>query len=136
MRYSLDANAYKPIRAHAEDAGIDLCAMEDGIIWTHCGRIIHTGVHLEIPIGHAGLLVSKSGLNVKHGITTTGLIDSGYTGEIVVKAYNHSENDYTFHAGDKITQLVLIPVALMTWEQVDAIDGGSRGDHGFGSTGR
>ena len=82
------------------------------------------------------LIVSKSGLNVKYGITSTGLIDEGYTGAIRVRLYNKSPEDYQIHIGDKISQLVVIPVLYEPVEIVDAIEGGERGDNGFGSTGR
>ncbi|MEE8666870.1 MAG: dUTP diphosphatase [Bifidobacterium mongoliense] len=136
MKYSLDKDAEEPERAHPDDAGIDLCANEWLDISPHSGEVIHTGVHLEIPAGYAGLLVSKSGLNVKHDITTTGLIDSGYTGEIIVKAYNHGDKTYQVNSGDKITQLVLIPVATPTLVRCKTIAGGPRGNNGFGSTGK
>lgn len=136
MKIMLDKGAYMPERAHGTDAGIDLKTPVDDIIIPHKSTVIHTGVHVELPHGYAGLLVSKSGLNTKHGITSTGLIDEGYTGEIVVKLYNNSDNLFTVHEGDKITQLVLFPVSYEPLDVVDSIDGGERGDGGFGSTGR
>ena len=96
-----------------------------------------TGVHVALPAGTAGFLKSKSGLNVKHGITSEGVIDTGYTGSIVAKLYNHSSEDYTIRSGDKITQLVVLPVIiperLVTVERLDETE---RGDGGFGSSGR
>lgn len=136
MKIMLSQFAYKPERAHDTDAGIDLKSSCDMEILPHKSAIINTGVRVELPHGYAGLLVSKSGLNCKHGITSTGLIDEGYTGEIIVKLYNHSDEPYRVHEGDKITQLVLIPVSYEPLEVVDSIDGGERGDGGFGSTGR
>ena len=93
-------------------------------------------MHVELPPGTAGLLVSKSGLNVKHDITSTGLIDEGYAGEIVVKLHNHGFDDYVVRAGDKISQLVVVPVIYEGVEIVDEIEGGERNADGFGSTGR
>lgn len=136
MKITLDKGAHMPERAHDTDAGIDLKSPVAGIIFPHKSKIIYTGVHVELPHGYAGLLVSKSGLNCKHGITSTGLIDEGYTGEIVVKLYNNSDTLFTVHEGDKITQLVLFPVSYEPLEVVDSIDGGERGDSGFGSTGK
>ena len=97
----------------------------------------HTGVHVELPPGTCGLLVSKSGLNVRHDITSTGLIDENYTGEIVVKLFNHGFEDYQVHAGDKVSQMVVIPI----WhdpviEIVDELPETERGSNGFGSSGR
>lgn len=93
-------------------------------------------MHVELPHGYAGLLVSKSGLNIKKDITTTGLIDEGFTGEIKVRVQNHSDHDYHIEAGDKVTQLVVFPVLYLHAKIVDEINGGNRGENGFGSTGR
>jgi dUTP pyrophosphatase len=136
MKIKLDPGAIQPTRAHDTDAGLDLYALEDRIIEAKGDATFKTGVHVQLPHGCAGLLVSKSGLNVKHGITGTGLIDEGYSGEITVKLYNHGGFDYTIRKGDKISQLVILPVLYEPVEIVDEIDGGERGDAGFGSTGR
>ena len=136
MKIKLDPGAIQPTRAHDTDAGLDLYALEDRIIEAKGDATFKTGVHVEIPRGCAGLIVSKSGLNVKHGITSTGLIDEGYSGEIVVKLYNHGGHDYTIKKGDKISQLVIIPVRYEAVEIVDEIYGGERGEAGFGSTGK
>lgn len=137
MRVKLDEGAYKPERAHATDAGLDIRARNSAVVPAHRSKVFWTGVHVQLPPGTAGLLVSKSGLNTRHDITSTGLVDEGYSGEIVVKLYNHGDTDYTVSKGDKISQLVVIPV----WEDplievVDEIDAGERGDAGFGSTGK
>lgn len=89
-----------------------------------------------MPQGRCGLLVAKSGLNVNFDILSTGLIDEGYTGSIKVKLYNHSREPYNFKRGDKISQLVVIPVDYVECEEVDELDGTERGDNGFGSSGR
>lgn len=136
MKIKLDKGAHMPERAHDTDAGIDIKAIGEHIISPHNSQVIKTGVHVQLPHGYAGLLVSKSGLNVNENITSTGLIDEGYTGELIVKLYNHGRYTYTVHDGDKVTQLVIIPVAYEPLELVDSIDGGERGDGGFGSTGR
>lgn len=136
MKIKLDPGAIQPTRAHDTDAGLDLYALEDRIIEAKGDATFKTGVHVQLPHGCVGLLVSKSGLNVKHGITSTGLIDEGYSGEITVKLYNHGGRDYTIRKGDKISQLVILPVLYEPVEIVDEIDGGERGDAGFGSTGR
>lgn len=136
MKIKLEPGAIRPTRAHDTDAGLDLYAMEDRIVEAKGDAIFHTGVHVQIPHGYAGLLVSKSGLNVKHGIISTGLIDEGYSGEIVVKLYNHGGWDYKIKAGEKISQLVILPVRYEPVEIVDEIGSGERGNAGFGSTGR
>ncbi len=84
-----------------------------------------------------GLLVAKSGLNIKNSILTTGLIDEGYTGEIIVNVYNHSNDSVMIMAGDKITQLVILPCYYEQIEVVDSLEENTeRGNNGFGSTGR
>ena len=137
MKVKLDAGAYLPERAHATDAGADLRAREDCIIKAGESAVFDTGVHVEIPPGFVGMLKSKSGLNVKYGIISDGVIDAGYTGSIKVKLYNLSKDDYVVYAGDKITQLVIMPIGYnIHFELVDEISGGERGNNGFGSSGK
>lgn len=136
MKIMLEESAYKPSRGHDTDAGMDLRTPVAVTVPAHGSVVIDTKTHVELPHGCAGLLVSKSGLNVKHGITSTGLIDEGFTGSILVRLYNHSDEAYTFEPGDKVTQLVVIPARYEPLEIVDSINGGERGDGGFGSTGR
>ena len=136
MKIMLEESAYKPSRAHATDAGLDLRTPVAVTVPAHGSVVVDTKTHVELPQGCAGLIVSKSGLNVKHGLVTTGLIDEGYAGSILVRIYNHSDEDYSFEPGDKVTQLVVIPARYEPLEIVDSIDGGERGDGGFGSTGK
>ena len=136
MKIKLDNGAYMPTRAHATDAGLDLYARDTKVIPAHGSAIFDTGVHVELPTHTAGLLVSKSGLNTQHDLTSTGLIDVGYTGSIKVKLYNHGDADYTVHAGDKISQLVVISILTPHIVEVDVLAETDRGDHGFGSSGR
>lgn len=136
MKIKLDAGAYMPERAHETDAGLDLRAMHDAVVPAHGSAVFDTGVHIELPPGTAGELKSKSGLNVRHNIISDGTIDEGYTGSITVKLYNLGDHDYTVRAGDKISQLVIIRVERPELELAEHIDGGERGDNGFGSTGR
>lgn len=135
IRVALDPGAIAPTRAHKEDAGLDLYTPVDFALYPGNSEIVDTGVHVEIPEGYVGFLKSKSGLNVNRGIVSEGVIDAGYTGSIVVKLYCH-ESFTRFHRGDKITQLVLLPVETPEIEIVDSISGGERGENGFGSTGR
>lgn len=136
MEIMLDDGAYMPTRGHKTDAGLDLRTPKAVTVPAYGSTTIDTGVHVALPHGCAGLLVSKSGLNVKHSITSTGLIDEEYTGSIVVKLYNHGSEDYAFEAGDKVTQLVVLPVVREPLGQVTAFKRTARGDNGFGSTGR
>lgn len=89
----------------------------------------------SFPPHHAGLFVSKSGLMMNHDITSTGLVDEGYDGEVLVKLFNHGDEDFTVRRGDKIGQLVIMPVVYEPVEIVNSIKGGERGSNGFGSTG-
>lgn len=136
MRIKLDEGAQMPTRAHSTDAGLDLYAREDQLIPARGWVKFDTGVHIELPVGTVGMLKSKSGLNVKHGIVSEGVIDVGYTGSIVVKLYNHSDVDYQVKAGDKISQLVILPILTLFLDLVDTLDDTDRGDNGFGSSGR
>lgn len=136
MKIMFDEGAKTPTRAHETDAGYDLYAREDKTIPAGESACFDTGVHIEIPLGYVGFLKSKSGLNVKHGITSEGVIDSGYTGAIVAKLYNRSATDYKVEMGDKITQLVILPILTPELELVDSMGETDRGDDGFGSSGR
>ena len=93
-------------------------------------------MHVQLPSGTCGLLVSKSGLNVRHDVTSTGLIDEGFTGEILVRLHNHGDEDYHLSAGDKVSQMLVLPYAETQFVEVDHLDESERGDAGYGSTGR
>ena len=136
MKIMLDPGAKMPTRAHSTDAGLDLYAMDTQVVPAKDSAIFDTGVHMELPDGTVGFLKSKSGLNVNYGITSEGVIDVGYTGSIKVKLYNQSGRDYTVKAGDKISQLVILPILTPYLELVDKLEDTERGDGGFGSTGR
>ena len=137
METILDIGARIPSRAHEHDAGYDLYSREEMVVPANGSAIFDTGVHMAIPKGMAGILVSKSGLNIKSDITSTGLIDSGYAGAIKVKLYNHGDKPYTVYAGDKISQIVIVPVFTPSLETVNEFsEKGERGNNGFGSSGR
>lgn len=136
MKIKLDQGATMPTRAHETDAGLDIYARNTAIVPARESATFDTGVHIELPPNTVGLLKSKSGLNVKHGLTSEGVIDVGYTGSIVVKLYNNSGYDYKVNAGDKITQLVIVPIITPTLEVVEELEATARGSGGFGSTGK
>ena len=136
MKIKLDRGAFIPVRAHGTDAGADLRSPIDTVVPAMGSRVIDTGVHIQLPHGYVGMLKSKSGLNVKYGITSEGVIDEGYTGQIMVKLYNHSNYPYTVMRGDKITQLVIVPCEYVDFDLVDDLEDSERGDDGFGSTGK
>lgn len=136
MKVMLDPGAKMPTRAHKLDAGYDLYSRED--VWINAGssECFDTGVHIEIPAGYVGFLKSKSGLNVKRGLLGEGVIDAGYTGSICVKLYNHGREDVRICEGQKISQLVLLPIFTPDLEEVDQLEDTDRGNGGFGSTGK
>lgn len=136
MKIVLDKGAIMPTRAHETDAGLDIYAKERKLIRANSSAVFDTGVHVELPVGTVGMLKSKSGLNVKHGLTSEGVIDVGYTGSICVKLYNLSQTDYIVEVGDKISQLVILPILTPDLEQVESLEDTDRGNGGFGSTGR
>lgn len=136
MRIKLDPGAFAPTRAHETDAGLDIRSKEEITIAPGARAIVGTGTHVELPHGTAGVLVSKSGLNLAWGIVSTGLIDENYCGEIMVALDNHGTLPYTVHAGDKVTQLVIVPCRYESVEIVDELPCIGRGNNGFGSTGR
>ena len=131
-----------PERAHAGDAGYDLRAVEGAELRPGGRAVVGTGVALAIPEGYAGLVLPRSGLAVRHGVSlvnTPGLIDSGYRGEIRVPLINHDrEEAFRVEPGMRIAQLVLVRAAGATFEPVEFLDAGAdgRGEGGFGSSGR
>lgn len=136
MKIKLDEGAFMPERAHRTDAGADLKSPKRATVRPYDSCVIDTGVHVEIPEGYVGMLKSRSGLNIKNGIIGEGTIDAGYTGSIKVKLYNMSETDKTIKKGDKIIQLVIMPVVTPEFELVDELEETERGDKGIGSSGR
>lgn len=138
LKFKIDAEkgALLPVRKYDTDAGINILSPRSFLLPARSSAIIRTGVHVELPHGTVGMLKSKSGLNVFHDIIGEGVIDEGYDGEIVVKLYNLGSEPHQFERGDKIIQLVVMPVHYPAIEQVDEISGGERGDAGYGSTGR
>ena len=135
LKIKLDDFAYTPKRAHSTDAGLDLMSPRTISIAPKDSAVIDTGVHVEIPSGYVGMLKSKSGLNVKHGIQSEGVIDEGYTGSIVAKLYNNGSRTVNLAAGQKITQLVIVPCITPELEIVDELENTERGSNGFGSSG-
>jgi dUTP pyrophosphatase len=135
----LDERARLPTRAHDGDAGLDLYALEPAVLAPGERASVPTGIAVEIPPGHAGLVLPRSGLAARHGISVVnapGLIDSGYRGEVRVLLLNTDRaRPFELDGGDRIAQLVLVPVALPTPTEVDALSDSERGAGGFGSSG-
>lgn len=132
----LDDGAYMPEKAHEEDAGFDIRTPEAKVVYEHESITVDTGVHMEIPRGYVGFLKSKSGLNVKHNLLGEGVIDAGYTGSIVVKLYNNGSSPYVLNKGEKLIQIVILPIPEVELDLVDRFKDTERGDGGFGSTGK
>lgn len=132
----LSKGATLPSRAHATDAGADLCSAESVTIASGGMALVDTGVAVKIPVGYGGFILNRSSQRAKR-ITSlgTGLIDSDYRGSIKVLLVNHNDYEtYTVNQGDRIGQLVIIPVLLPTFE--DTWNDTERGTGGFGSTGK
>lgn len=132
----LDEGARMPTRAHDTDAGLDIYSPIRTWVFNGDSAVIDTGVHVAIPEGYVGMLKAKSGLNIKHGIIGEGVIDAGYTGSVKCKLYNLSKRNYLIKAGDKIIQLVIMPIVTPTLNVVSSMQETERGNNGFGSTGR
>jgi dUTP pyrophosphatase len=135
LKIVLDENAIMPSRAHAWDAGYDLFSREDATVWQSAGGKFDTGVHIQIPEGYVGFVKSKSGLNARNGIQAEGVIDAGYTGSINVLLRNHGPRAVEIKKGQKIAQLVILPIITPELEVVDRLEETERGEGGFGSTG-
>lgn len=136
----LSADAIVPTRAHGDDAGLDLVAAEPARLGPGARTSVGTGLAVEIPPGHAGLVLPRSGLAAKHGIALVnapGLIDPGYRGELRVLLLN-TDRDAAFEIapGDRIAQLLLVPFVSAVPAEVAALDETERGLAGFGSSGR
>jgi dUTP pyrophosphatase len=133
-------DAWMPTRAHPDDAGLDLHAVEAAKIPPGERASIGTGIAIEIPPGHAGLVLPRSGLAARHGIALVnapGLIDSGYRGEIRVLLLNTDRGEpFAIEAGDRIAQLLVTPFADPVPVEASTLQASVRGADGFGSTDR
>lgn len=134
----MDADAgYVPRYAHDGDAGLDLRAVEDYTIAPGESVMVRTGLHVEIPRWHVGLVFPRSGLGSK-GITlrnAVGVIDSGYRGEVMCPLWNTTHEPFVVHKGDRVCQLVVMPYCPCSVDEVDALSDSERGNGGYGSTG-
>ena len=137
----LDLQIPLPGYARPGDAGADLTASEDVVLPARGGRaLVPTGVAVAVPEGHAGLVMPRSGLALRHGVTVLnapGLVDAGYRGELNVLLVNTDrEADYVVHRGDRIAQFVIVAVEHAVLTVVDELPASERGKGGFGHTGR
>ncbi|HUY59457.1 MAG TPA: dUTP diphosphatase [Solirubrobacteraceae bacterium] len=135
----LDPRATLPTRAYAGDAGLDLYALEPISVAPGERASVRTGVAVEVPLGHAGLVVPRSGLAARHGIALVnapGLIDAGYRGELQILVLNTDRlKTCTLEAGDRIAQLVLVAVLTPSVVEVEELAASERSTAGFGSSG-
>jgi dUTP diphosphatase len=136
----LDADLPLPAPAHEHDAGHDLVAREDARLEPAGGRaLVPTGVAVAIPPGYCGLVLPRSGLALRHGVTclnAPGLIDAGYRGELRVVLVNTDPlAGYVVKPGDRIAQLVVQRVEQVRFVEAEGLGASTRGDGGFGSTG-
>ena len=135
----LSGQATLPTRAHDNDAGLDLYAAESARIAPGARVNVGTGLATQIPDGMGGLVLPRSGMAIKHGVTlvnSPGLIDPGYRGEIRVLMLNTDQTtEFRISVGDRIAQLLLVPVAHATPLHAEALDESTRGEGGFGSSG-
>ena len=133
-----DENAKLPDYAHAGDAGMDLYSVESLTLEPGERKLVKTGLKLQLPPNTEAQIRPKSGLALKKGITllnTPGTVDEGYRGEVGVILINHSKEVYPVEIGQKIAQMVIMPVTRVTVEKVDHLEDSDRGVGGFGSTG-
>lgn len=135
----IDADAVLPARAHPGDAGLDLRSAVDIEVAPGERALVPTGVAVAIPDGHAGLVLPRSGLASKHGLTMAnapGLIDAGYRGEVICAVVNLDiTTPVKIGKGDRIAQLAVVPVSEIEAAWVDELPPSVRGEGGFGSTG-
>ncbi len=137
----LREGAMLPKRETIGSAGYDLCCLceEPITVSPNERKLIPTGIAVEIPVGTVGLVYSRSGLSLKHGIhmaNDVGVIDSDYRGELKVPVHNRSDVTYTVNNGDRIAQLVITPILTPEIEETDELSETVRGEGGFGSTGK
>lgn len=132
----LAAEARLPTRAHSDDAGLDLYSIKTIDFRPGQGGLVPTGVAVAVPEGHVGLIADRSSLAKKGLKTAGGVIDAGYRGEVGVLLWNISKETFTLRKGDRVAQLLIIPIAVPKVVEADKLDETKRGEGGFGSTGR
>lgn len=138
MPTPISHTGHAPVKAHPTDAGYDLAATTDKTLAPGQRALIPTGLHINLPAGTVGYVCPRSGLAAKHGITVTnapGVIDPGYTGEILVNLINLGAYPYTIHSGDRIAQLIIHQTVDVDWQHVTEFEETQRGNHSHGSTG-
>lgn len=132
----LDPAAVLPTRAHHDDAGLDLYGLEDARVAPGAGAVLRTGVAVAVPAGHVGLVCDRSSM-AKRGLKTAGgVIDAGYRGEVGVVVWNLSREEQAVKKGERVAQMLVIPIAVPAPVETGDLGETPRGANGFGSTGR
>ena len=133
----ISPNGKVPSQKHASDIGYDISSSNDFTLKSNEVTLVNTGIAISLPQQCAGFVLPRSGLSTKHKITlinSPGLIDPGYTGELLVPLMNYGNKDYDIKAGDRIAQLVLVNTHGVDFKVVDSLPGTDRSSGGFGST--
>lgn len=135
---SIADGAEVPKYTRPEDAAVDLRSTVSAILEPGTRALVPTGIRLAIPSGFAGFVLPRSGLAINHGLTTLnapGLIDENYRGEVKVVLHNSSSEAFSINRGDRIAQLLILPVPRIAFREVPELDSTDRGSSGFGSSG-
>ncbi len=131
-------DATVPYKAHEDDAGLDLCSIEDKVIKAGESALVATGIQLELPSGTEAQIRPRSGLALKHSLTvlnSPGTIDAGYRGELKIILINHGKSDFTVTKHMRIAQMIFAPVLQVKLEEIDVLSHSERDTGGFGSSG-
>lgn len=139
LKCKVTDHKYTPTRAHPGDAGLDLKAAENALLFHGDRQAVDTGVSVEIPDGYVGLVCARSGNAARRGVgivNGVGVIDAGYRGPVNVLLINHGRDNVTVRRGDRIAQLLIVPIETPSVEIVGSLSDSERGTGGLGSTGR
>jgi dUTP pyrophosphatase len=132
----ISSEAVLPTRAHADDAGMDLYSLEDGILEPGQGKMIRTGIAIALEVGFVGLVADRSSMAKKGIKTAGGVIDAGYRGEIHIVLWNISREPVQIKRQERIAQLLIMPIATPAVVEAEQLDDTARGAKGFGSSGK
>jgi dUTP pyrophosphatase len=132
----INSEAKLPLYQHSGDAGLDLFSAVDAVIAAGEVKAIPTGIKMSIPEGYVGLIWDKSGLSLRGAHRLAGVVDAGYRGEVRVVMANLSREPFAIQKGMKIAQMLIQPVVTVEIVEAEELDDTSRGEGGFGSTGR
>ena len=137
----IDANAILPTKGSSDSAGFDLYALLNEDLSIEPGQtiLVHTGLTMAIPSGYAGFIFARSGLATKEGLAPAnkvGVVDADYRGEVMVSIHNHSQEVRRIQPGQRVAQMVILPIPEVELMEVDELEETNRGEGGFGSTGK